>query len=85
MAMQGVRVNSLNPGYIQTPLAESAGVPPAMVKKFEETTIKKNPMQRIGTPHDVAAAALFLADGENAGWITGHALVIDGGQRSFAT
>ena len=41
--------------------------------------IKSMPIKRLGTPEDMAQAALFLL-GDEAGWITGHILNVDGGQ-----
>lgn len=81
---QGVRVNSINPGVVETPIALAAGLSEEGAKRFQENAAKANPLHRIGTPHDIAAATLFLADPDKAGWITGQTLVIDGGQRSFA-
>ena len=81
--VQGVRVNSINPG-VDTPIALAAGMSEEGSKRLQETTAKINPLHRIGTPHDIAAATLFLVDPDKAGWITGQTLVIDGGQRSFA-
>ena len=82
--LQGVRVNSINPGVVETPIALAAGLSEEGSKRFQENAAKANPLNRIGTPHDIAAATLFLADPDKAGWITGQTLVIDGGQRSFA-
>ena len=82
--MQGVRVNAINPGVVETPIAEAAGMSPEGAKEFQKNAAKINPLHRIGTPYDIAAATLFMADPDKAGWITGQTLVIDGGQRSFA-
>jgi NAD(P)-dependent dehydrogenase (short-subunit alcohol dehydrogenase family) len=72
---KGVRVNAIAPGSIRTPIwdqtiEENPGV-------FERVT-KLYPMGRIGTPEDIASAALFLAS-DDASWITGTTLVVDGG------
>ena len=72
---KGVRVNAIAPGSIRTPIwdktiQEHPGV-------FERVT-KLYPLGRIGTPEDVASAALFLAS-DDASWITGTTLVVDGG------
>ena len=84
LLLQGVRVNSVNPGVVKTPIAEAAGMSREGAQQFQENAAKINPLHRIGTPHDVAAATLFLADPDKAGWITGTNLVLDGGQRSFS-
>jgi len=76
---QGVRVNCICPGGIATPLIANA------MGGGEEglTTAKQfmgalQPIQRAGLPEDIAQAALFLA-GDEAGFVNGHALVVDGG------
>jgi NAD(P)-dependent dehydrogenase (short-subunit alcohol dehydrogenase family) len=72
---KGVRVNAIAPGSIRTPIwdktiEEHPGV-------FERVSALY-PLGRVGTPEDVAAAALFLAS-DDAAWITGTTLVVDGG------
>lgn len=70
----GVRVNALFPGVIETPMTDN-------LKEFEEQLkglIQATPLQRLGKPKDIADAALFLASDE-ASYITGAELVIDGG------
>lgn len=77
-AAQGIRVNALCPTVVQTPLVErfiqSSPDPEEMRQRME----KMNPIPGMPTPEDVAAAALFLASDE-ARFITGVALPIDGG------
>jgi NAD(P)-dependent dehydrogenase (short-subunit alcohol dehydrogenase family) len=75
---QGIRVNCVCPGDIDTPLlrgeARQLGV-------NEEEFIKESaerPLNRVGTPEDVARAVLFLA-GNMSGWVTGASIVVDGG------
>jgi len=69
-----VRVNAVCPGFIMTPMQE-AEYTPEMRRAFEE----KLPLNRLGRPEDVAALFAFLASDE-AGFITGHYFVIDGGE-----
>ncbi len=71
----GVRVNALCPGYIITPLNKEI-YPPEVVQAY---TRDKIPIGRPGTPEDVAAAYAFLAS-DDAAFIHGTGLVIDGGQ-----
>jgi NAD(P)-dependent dehydrogenase (short-subunit alcohol dehydrogenase family) len=68
-----VRVNAVAAGVVRTRLAE------ALWKDHEEQAAA-TPLGRIGEPADVGSAVAFLA-GDQAGWITGATLVIDGGQR----
>ncbi len=72
---KSIRVNSISPGYIRTPIFDSRLENDPDYLKRRETCI---PLQRIGTPQDVANAALFLASDE-ASYITGVDLLVDGG------
>ncbi len=69
-----IRVNTVSPGLTDTPL--TAGV--RTVAGVEDAFMARIPMRRWGTPEDMAAAALFLAS-DDAGYITGSNLVVDGG------
>jgi NAD(P)-dependent dehydrogenase (short-subunit alcohol dehydrogenase family) len=72
-AQQGVRVNSVHPGFIDTPLlAETQGTP------FEQIMIDMTPMGRLGRPEDIAAAVAYLAS-DDAAFVTGSELIVDGG------
>jgi NAD(P)-dependent dehydrogenase (short-subunit alcohol dehydrogenase family) len=74
---RGVRVNAVCPGFIDTPLMratfDSPGMAPARERYREE-----HKLGRFGRPEEIAGAALFLAS-EDASFVTGHALVVDGG------
>jgi 3alpha(or 20beta)-hydroxysteroid dehydrogenase len=75
LAPFGVRVNSLHPGQIDTDMnARQREKTPELIDKL----IRAIPMQRIGTPEEVADAALYLACDESA-YVTGSELIIDGG------
>ena len=79
----GVRVNCICPGGIATPifgkgLGLSAEQADATVPLMKGVLTQMQPIQRSGLPEDIAQAALFLASDE-AGFVNGHALVVDGG------
>ena len=73
----GVRVNAVCPGYIVTPMAVAADTP-----EFMAAYVEKLPLGHLGTPENVAGAFAFLAS-EDAAFITGETLVIDGGQLAY--
>lgn len=70
----GIRVNTVFPGVIETPMTQAL----EESKEFVQGLIRMTPLQRLGLPEDVANAVLFLASDE-ASYITGAELVIDGG------
>jgi len=75
-ATQGVRVNSVNPGFIETPLLTNAGIEPGGdLCKFIES---KHAMNRLGQPAEVAEAIIWLLS-DAASFVTGIALPVDGG------
>ena len=74
----GIRANAICPGYIKTPMLDDWL---SQLPNAEETIRgleKMHPLGRIGTPRDVANAALFLAS-DQAAWISGATLIVDGG------
>ncbi|WP_114418660.1 SDR family NAD(P)-dependent oxidoreductase [Marinospirillum perlucidum] len=71
-AQQGVRVNSIGPGYIDTPLLE------ALDDDMRQFLINLHPMKRLGRPEEIANAFLFLVSDE-ASFVTGANLLVDGG------
>ncbi|MFD1204741.1 MULTISPECIES: glucose 1-dehydrogenase [Sporosarcina] len=70
----GVRVNTVFPGVVETPMTKSL----EDSKEVVQALIRMTPLQRLGQPEDIANAVLFLASDE-ASYITGAELVIDGG------
>jgi 3-oxoacyl-[acyl-carrier protein] reductase len=72
-----IRVNSINPGMVETEGTQGAGI---IGSDFQRHTEAQTPLGRIGQPQDIAPAVVFLAS-EDAAWITGETLVIAGGVR----
>jgi NAD(P)-dependent dehydrogenase (short-subunit alcohol dehydrogenase family) len=74
-APHGITVNAVGPGLIATDLTRSVTDDPTNAAQY----LRQIPIGRFGTPADVAAAVAFLVS-KDAAWITGHLLVVDGGQ-----
>ncbi|XP_076371825.1 3-oxoacyl-[acyl-carrier-protein] reductase FabG-like [Tachypleus tridentatus] len=74
LAPKQIRVNSVNPGYVETNILSTIGVD---TKEIMEKAAQSFPLGRIGQPQEVANAIAFLASSE-ASYITGETLVIDG-------
>lgn len=72
LASRGITVNAIAPGFIATDLTNT--LPPEIQKSIQD----RIPLQRVGTPEEVAAAVAFVASSE-AGYITGQVLCVDGG------
>jgi NAD(P)-dependent dehydrogenase (short-subunit alcohol dehydrogenase family) len=70
----GIRVNALCPGFVETALTARVLKMPA----FAKALVDKTPMRRFGRADEIAAAAVFLAS-DDASFITGSVLVVDGG------
>ena len=68
-AQSGVRVNSVHPGYIDTPILGDTD---------RNLLVQATPMARLGRPEEIAAAIAFLAS-DDASFATGTELVVDGG------
>ena len=74
-ANQNIRVNCICPGYCRTPLLKQVLSNKKLLNEFNQ----RQPMNRMGTAEEIAQAALFLANDESSSFITGEALVVDGG------
>ena len=73
-AAEQIRVNSIHPGFVETPLtADVLGD-----SKIGQSRLAATPIGRFGQPRDIAFGCLYLASNET-GWMTGSELVIDGG------
>lgn len=77
-APKGIRVNSIGPGAINTPINAKKFADPEQLK----TTTSMVPMQRIGKPEEVSAAAAWLASNESS-YVTGITLFVDGGMTLY--
>ncbi len=75
LAPRKIRVNSINPGLVETEGTHTAGV---MGSDMEKGFVAQTPLGRIGQPSDIAAVAVFLASGDS-GWLTGELLFASGG------
>jgi 3-oxoacyl-[acyl-carrier protein] reductase len=72
-----IRVNSINPGMVETEGVHAAGF---IGSEFEKNTVAQTPLGRIGQPQDIATIATFLASDDSA-WLTGELLKAGGGLR----
>ncbi len=75
---RGIRVNSVAPGPIVTPIFGRTNLPKEAVDEFAKDIVGKVPMKRFGQPEEVASAVAFLAS-QDASYITGEEINVDGG------
>ena len=73
-AQDGIRVNAVCPGHVDTPMTEEF----MSNKEKSEKMIAKYPVKRIGTPEEIAASVVWLCS-DAATFVTGHAMPVDGG------
>lgn len=78
-ASQGVRVNAIAPGYVETEMVKGLAAKGVLDR---ERLSRRTPMGRLGLPEEVAEAAVFLAS-DAAGFVTGSVLTVDGGWMAY--
>jgi len=77
----GVNANAIAPGFIATDMTDATAARVGMsVEDFRQAAAERNPVRRVGFPEDIAAAAAFLCSDE-ASYITGQTLYVDGGAK----
>jgi 3-oxoacyl-[acyl-carrier protein] reductase len=77
LAAKKIRVNSINPGGVETEGTHAAGI---IGSDFEKQMVAQTPLGRLGQPEDIATIAVFLAS-EDSAWLTGEKLIASGGTR----
>ncbi len=77
-----VRVNTISPGPIETPIFGKLGLPSEVIQAFATDMTQRNPLKRIGHVDDIAKAALFLLSSDSS-YVTGIELFVDGGMASL--
>ncbi|MFK3797166.1 SDR family oxidoreductase [Pseudomonas sp. NPDC088444] len=82
LAPRGIRVNAVSPGPIATPFHSKLGLPEAQLKEVAAGIEASIPLGRFGEAGEVAKAVLFLAS-DQASFITGDEIVVDGGLSQF--
>ncbi len=78
LAPLGVRVNSVHPGFIETPMVVNAFRRSENENEMRDTIISRHAMARLGVPREIADAIVFLASDESS-FMTGSEMVVDGG------
>lgn len=77
LGARSIRVNSLNPGMVETEATHTAGF---IGSDFQQDAVAQTPLGRLGQPSDIASIAVFLASDESS-WLTGEQLLAGGGVR----
>ncbi len=77
-ATQGIRVNAVCPGFIETPMVMERGLAAGSHPEVYQQLADIHPMKRLGTPEEIAAGVVWLCS-EAASFVTGQTLIVDGG------
>jgi NAD(P)-dependent dehydrogenase (short-subunit alcohol dehydrogenase family) len=75
---RGIRVNTLSPGPVTTPIYGKLGLPADQLKQMEDALVSQMPIGRFGSPLEIAQAAVYFASDESV-YAVGSELVLDGG------
>ena len=75
---QGIRVNAVSPGPVETPIYQKLGLPPEQLQAMAGQVLGNVPLGRFGQPDEIAAALAFAAS-KDASFMVGEELVVDGG------
>ncbi|HCW09300.1 MAG TPA: short-chain dehydrogenase [Cytophagales bacterium] len=75
--LDGIRINAICPGFIETPLLEKAGINDTN-KEVKQGIVSLHPIKRLGLPGEIANAFIFLASNESS-FVTGTSIEVDGG------
>lgn len=78
LAPRNVRVNTISPGPIETPIWGKLGASPSQIEAMKEQYVARIPLKRVGRPEEIAGAALFFAS-DDSSFTTGADLPVDGG------
>ena len=79
LAGRNIRVNSISPGAINTPIMGKTGMDEATLQQFAASVMAKIPLKRFGEAEEIAKAVLFLASSDSS-YVTGAELLVDGGK-----
>ena len=82
LVSRSIRVNTLTPGPIDTPVFDTVADSPEQAKAIRDSMGNFTPVKRIGTPDEIAAAALYLA-GDDSSFMLGAEILLDGGIREL--
>lgn len=79
LAERGIRVNTISPGAIMTPIYGKTGLPHEAIDGIVQSVNQAVPMHRFGNPDEIAQTALFLAS-DDSSYMTGTDILVDGGR-----
>lgn len=79
LAKKGIRVNSINPAVVRTPLFDTLNMPSEMINGYLEDCKNKYPLGRVGEVSDTSNALAHLTDNSKSSFLTGIILIVDGG------